>query len=225
MKEIFHVHTYRCGHAEEIPDKAYIEQAIQLKANRITFTDHAPFPNDPFTNRMHYEELEEYISTLHNLKMAYKEKIDVKIGLEVEYLPSFEDYYKELKANPKIDVLLLGQHHFEIMPSQYSFQQKCDAIPYTEAILKAQIQGIRSGFFDVLAHPERYIRTESEHIFDLERELIRTAIENNIPLEKNRTTYLKNEVSEHFWSMVPESAKTIVGYDAHKISDLPTNDN
>ena len=29
-KNIFHVHTFRCGHAENVPDKAYVEVALEL---------------------------------------------------------------------------------------------------------------------------------------------------------------------------------------------------
>ncbi|MBQ2577396.1 MAG: PHP domain-containing protein [Lachnospiraceae bacterium] len=42
--EIFHVHTFRCGHAAEVEDEAYVKKAIELGADKITFTDHAPFP-------------------------------------------------------------------------------------------------------------------------------------------------------------------------------------
>ena len=27
---MFHVHTYRCGHAENVPDEAYVKRAIEL---------------------------------------------------------------------------------------------------------------------------------------------------------------------------------------------------
>lgn len=46
--DIFHVHTYRCGHAEEVGDEEYVIKAIELGATGIWFTDHAPFPGDPF---------------------------------------------------------------------------------------------------------------------------------------------------------------------------------
>lgn len=54
---LFHVHTFRCGHAENVPDTAYIERAIELGASDIWFSDHAPFPGDPFRNRMKYDDL------------------------------------------------------------------------------------------------------------------------------------------------------------------------
>lgn len=55
--DIFHVHTYRCGHAENIQDECYIKKAISAGASGIWFTDHAPFPGDPFGGRMKYSEL------------------------------------------------------------------------------------------------------------------------------------------------------------------------
>ncbi len=66
---IFHVHSWRCGHAENANDEDYVKKAISLGASSIYFTDHAPFPGNPFRNRMNYNQLEEYISTLKVLKV------------------------------------------------------------------------------------------------------------------------------------------------------------
>ena len=50
---MFHVHTYRCKHAfNGISDEDVIEMAISLGKDSIYFTDHAPFPENPFGNRM-----------------------------------------------------------------------------------------------------------------------------------------------------------------------------
>ena len=102
-KYIFHIHTYRCGHASSESDEAYVKKAIELGAESITFTDHTPFPGDTFTGRMKYCQLDEYLLSLSDLKQKYAGAIDVHIGLEVEYMPSFRDYYKELKENDNID--------------------------------------------------------------------------------------------------------------------------
>lgn len=51
---IFHVHTRRCKHASDDNNEKYIQRALQLGANKIVYTDHVPFPGDPFTNRMDY---------------------------------------------------------------------------------------------------------------------------------------------------------------------------
>lgn len=86
-EEIFHVHTWRCGHAGEEREEEYIKVAIHLGAKQITFTDHAPFPGDLFRGRMKMEELPEYEDTLWELRAKYQGKIQVRIGLEAEYLP------------------------------------------------------------------------------------------------------------------------------------------
>ena len=52
MKELFHVHTYRCKHAGDEREIEYVKRAIELGAGRITFTDHAPFPGNPFGHRI-----------------------------------------------------------------------------------------------------------------------------------------------------------------------------
>ena len=78
---IFHVHSFRCGHAQMIEDEAYIKKAIELGANQIIFTDHAPFPGDEFDYRMPYSQLEEYLSTLTALKEKYKD--DIEVNLEI----------------------------------------------------------------------------------------------------------------------------------------------
>lgn len=85
-RELFHVHTRRCKHAEEIDDEVYVKRAIELGAARIVFTDHTPFPGNPFRNRMDYEELPEYVATLKGLKQKYQNQIEILCGLEVEYL-------------------------------------------------------------------------------------------------------------------------------------------
>ena len=123
-EEIFHVHTWRCGHAGEEREEEYIKAAIRLGAKQITFTDHAPFPGDLFRGRMKMEELPECEDTLWELRAKYQGKIQVRIGLEAEYLPGFQAYYEKLKEDEGIEYLLLGQHFYELAPGEYSFSKK-----------------------------------------------------------------------------------------------------
>ena len=46
QKEIFHVHTWRCGHAGEEREEAYVKSNPAW--SKVTFTDHALFPGDLF---------------------------------------------------------------------------------------------------------------------------------------------------------------------------------
>lgn len=118
-KEMFHVHTYRCGHAENISDEAFVKRAIELGSGRIVFTDHAPFPNDPFGKRMKYDELDEYIKSIRTLQEKYADEIEILCGLEVEFLSAYKNYYEYL--HEKTDLLIIGQHFYEY-DGKYSFE-------------------------------------------------------------------------------------------------------
>ena len=222
-KYIFHVHTFRCGHAGSEPDESYVRKAIEMGAETITFTDHAPFPGNPFTNRMKYEELDDYINSLTELKEKYKRDIEVHIGLEVEYMPSYLEYYKNLKNNKKIEILILGQHHYEIAPGKYSFNNESDTAEYV-GLFEAMYEGINTGLFDVIAHPDRAFRREclwTESMEAISERLINKAGSAGIILEKNYSSMqCGNLYREEFWRLVPQNASIIYGCDAHSTDEL-----
>lgn len=228
-KNIFHVHTFRCGHAENIPDKAYVEVALELGASDIWFTDHAPFPADPFGARMKYAELDEYLCALTELKTEYH-NINIHIGLETEYFSNFDKsgYYEYLRSRPEIELLLLGQHMAEISdsPLSYSFSESAEYLNKNEYKLlgKAIVEGAKTGYFDAIAHPDRIFRRCNSWDSDMEKvasEIIQSAVNADIPLEINLAS-AENPIyfRQEFWELVPETAKRIVGYDAHSVDEL-----
>lgn len=193
-KDLFHIHTYRCNHAGTEKEWEYVEKAIDLETDVITFTDHAPFPGNPFLNRMDIEELPEYIETLENLRLRYQKHIQIRIGLEIEYLPSFYSYYQKLKAMNKFDVLMIGQHFYEVEPRIYNFSDKELQKNERFGLANAICEGANTGLFDVIAHPDRVFRRceawnmENEK---LSNKIIQAAIKNNVLLEINRSSQKK----------------------------------
>lgn len=82
----------------------------------------------------------------------YAGVIEVKIGLEIEYLESYKEYYQELKNNNGIELLMLGQHHFEVAPKQYSLKEHFEPQDYTEWMLFTQTKGIEK-FIYIIRFP------------------------------------------------------------------------
>lgn len=222
-KYVFHVHTKRCGHASDEPDELYIKGAVEMGAESITFTDHAPFPNDPFNGRMKYSQLEEYIASLKQLKEKYNGIIDVHIGLEIEYIPSYWSYYEKLRANNDLEILMLGQHHYEISNGVYSFEKSTADNEYV-GICKAIYEGINTGLFDVVAHPDRAFRMEREWSNEMtvfSNKLIDSAIKHNVKLEKNYSSMKKEGLYwKQFWDMLHDESDVIYGCDAHSVDSL-----
>lgn len=222
MLDIFHVHTYRCGHAENVSDEVYIQKALELGADRITFTDHAPFPGDIFFNRMQYEQLPEYVDTLEQLKRKYEGQILVRIGLEIEYLPSFQSYYEELAGI--LDLLMIGQHFFEAAPGRYSFSLPDQQEIEYPGCVEAMLRGIETNLFQVVAHPDRVFRRIKRWNQDCEeksRELICLAQSKDVILEKNLSSMRhKNYYREEFWDLLHPENRTIFGLDVHSVEEL-----
>lgn len=211
----FHIHTFRCRHAEQVPDEEYVKSAIKHGKTEIWFTDHAPFPGNPFGNRMDYEELPDYIESLKGLRKKYP-NIDIKIGLEIEYIPSFGRYYEQLHENKDIDLLLLGQHITEISND-----------PVTNKCLKlgnAVREGIGTGLFGAVAHPDRIFRYCDEwtdNMSDLSESIIKETNRMKLPLEINMASLeTKDAYRKEFWDLVPESMNRIIGLDAHSVEQM-----
>lgn len=223
MAEVFHVHTRRCHHAEDVDDRAYVERAIELGADRITFTDHAPFEGDPFKNRMSFDELPEYIDEISTIKKEFSGVIDVRVGVEIEYLPSYREYYQKLADDPAISFILLGQHFAELEPWRWSFEQE-DRSGEWKDIFRAMIEGIESGWFDAVAHPDRAFfrqRAWTEEMRSESVRLISAATRCSVALEKNLCSMeYEHYYWTEFWKEVPADAKVIYGCDAHAIDEV-----
>lgn len=229
-KPLFHVHTYRCGHAEKIPDEGYVLRALELGATDLWFSDHAPFPGDPFRSRMPFAQLDEYVASLCALQEKYEGRLRIHIGLEAEYLPTFDacEYYHKLKVDHGIEFLLLGQHFSEVAVSQYSFSMDKDwreNFEY-EALGEAIVQGIRSGSFDFVAHPDRIFcrrKVWDSAAAQVAKNIIQTAAVCQIPLEQNEASKRRKWAYwEEFWDLAfaDSDTRTIHGLDAHAIKEL-----
>lgn len=224
-RELFHVHTRRCRHAGDEDDRAYVERALALGAGRITFTDHAPFPGDPFGNRMRCAELPEYLDSMARLREEYRGRIEVRAGLEIEYLPSFRDYCFELSGTPGLETLLLGQRFFEHEAGRYSFSDPAELLRETEpaGLCEAMCRSMETGIFPVVAHPDRMFRKAGAWSAELEalaRRLISVAEANDVVLEKNASSMRMGLYREEFWTLAANRVRTIDGADAHCTAEL-----
>jgi len=103
-----HNHTPLCNHAQgEIDD--YINAAIKSGDSYFGFSDHAPMDFDP-KYRMKFSEMQNYERDVLNAKEKYKDKIEILLGYEVDYLKNHMDK-RVLNAN--VDYLIGSVHFLE----------------------------------------------------------------------------------------------------------------
>ena len=148
FKKDGHIHTHFCPHGTKDSFREYIEKAISLGFEEISFTEHAPLP-DGFVDTtptqdsaMSAEQLELYFAEIQSHKEKYKDKIKINCGLEVDYIEGYESEIKEalnnigsklddailsvhfLKNGQKYDCLDYSPQHFEQMIHEYGSIEK-----------------------------------------------------------------------------------------------------
>lgn len=111
----YHNHTTRCGHAEGTMEQ-YVEQAISLGLAEIGFSDHVPLYFLPPERRdatlaMTQEQLPEYVESVLALRQRYESRIQVRLGLEADYFPGYEDELRHILAPYPWDYVY-GSVHF-----------------------------------------------------------------------------------------------------------------
>ena len=101
-----HNHTPLCNHAVGEID-AYILKAIETGTKHFGFSDHAPMDFDP-KYRMTFSDMLSYEKDVLAAKEKYKDKIEILLGYEVDYLKGHMD---ERVLNAEVDYLI-GSIHF-----------------------------------------------------------------------------------------------------------------
>ena len=218
-----HTHTKRCRHAEG-EEREYVLRSIEGGLKILGFSDHAPFmfPDGHQSGyRVPIEEAEEYISSIKSLKEEFKDKIEIKIGFEMEFYPLyFRDMLKYV-CSLGIDYLILGQHF--IINEEVSSNAQGLGEDMLGVYVDVVIEGMKSGAFTYVAHPDMFKYTQNAEIYKTEmRRLCEASKELGIPLELN---FLGIRCKRHypnplFWEVAGEvGCEVVFGYDAHLPQD------
>lgn len=221
----YHTHTHRCHHAYGC-EWEYVERAIAGGLKTLGFSDHTPWPkNDAWPKvRMKMEQLPEYIEVIEALQRIYGDRIQLLIGLEVEYLPDqFEELMERLKEDGKVQYLILGQHfHCEegYPASGKPFKEKERLVRWVDNMIEA----FHTGKFLYVAHPDVANFRGSRRFYKKQmKRLCRAAKECGLPLEINGQGYRAGSFypQNRFWKIAgKEGCEVVIGMDAHKPSAI-----
>lgn len=226
LKHNYHMHTELCGHAKgTILDN--ILEGISLGYETLGFSEHAPLPLEAFSKednkRLYaYENMtldimhKSYIEVLKKYREEYRDKINIKIGLESEYLKGYDLWYKNLKS--EVEYMVLGVHFFYMndkIVDTYSEINKESMLYYANTVEEA----LQTGLFKILAHPDLYLYDNIE--FDdtakiVADRIVDAAIKNNVLIEINcngKGRYPREEFYRYIKDK--KGAKFIIGVDSH----------
>ncbi len=233
MKANYHTHTKRCHHAIG-SDEDYVRSAIAGGFTVLGFSDHTPwrYESDYVAGmRMKPDMFADYKQSVLALKEAYQGKIEILLGLEVEYFPKYMDWLKEFVHREGLDYIIFGNHFCQSDESGVYYGRACADDRYLRRYVEDCIAGMDTGLYLYLCHPDLFMRARTE--FDAQCEeasyqICEHAKQVGIPLEYNLEGLLYNDlhhVEEYphhrFWEVAKQVGnQVIIGVDAHSNQSL-----
>lgn len=226
----FHAHTYRCLHAVGTSEDLILE-AIKNGYDTLGISEHMPHISKPYN--MQVEELQDYINELKALKIKYHDKIQVKIGLECEYIEGEENIYNDF-FEQGIEYLILGNH----FSKKYNYWFNDNIEKYYDYIKNAR-KAFSTGFFSYFAHPDvvyyNHHKPLDTELYNILKSIVNIGLDFDIPLEINgeglrhtsyiyqNNTYPSYPRKEYLQLLETTKAKCIIGSDCHNPKDLYDN--
>lgn len=147
-----HVHTPLCGHAVGEPT-LYAEQAGRSGLAGIVFTCHNPTPNGYGSDwRMAEHQFTLYTNMVAAARREHEGSVDVRLGLECDYLPEFESWLQCQIASAPLEYVL-GSIHAQYPEYLARFGSPEDP-QFFRTYFDHLALAAESRLFDCLAHPD-----------------------------------------------------------------------
>lgn len=240
----FHTHTVFCDGKSTFEE--FILTAIELKYKTIGFSSHAPTLLAPVW-QMKQENFQKYLSELNFLKEKYKDQIQIKIGLEIDYIRTISK--TENFTNANLDYSISSIHYIkgadnEFLTIDHSpevFEKGIKKLfnnNVKEAVIKyykTVREMISISDFNIIGHIDliKKFNKNSKYFNEKEnwykKEVIKTVEEiakTNKIVEINTRGFYKNLTEEfypsnYFINLIKETkSKIIVNSDAHHYTEL-----
>ena len=148
-----HMHTTLCKHARG-PLADYAAQAERIGLRGVTVTCHSPMPFgwNPKV-RMTVKQLPQYIDMVAAVRDEYAGRVDLRLGMESDYLPGMEGWLDDLHRRAEFSYIL-GSVHPQTDEYQAMYLEGSTRLEYEESYFDNLANAAESGLFDCLSHPD-----------------------------------------------------------------------
>ena len=153
MRVDLHNHTTLCNHATGTMEE-YIQKAISLNIDIFGFSDHAPMDFEP-EYRMSLAQTSSYENDILVLKEKYQDKIDIRLGYEVDYM-SDPKYIENYILEADVDYLIGSVHFLQKWgfdnPEFIATYEDKDIDMIWQEYFATVSAMVKSGYFNIVAH-------------------------------------------------------------------------
>lgn len=147
-----HCHTPLCKHAHGLPSE-YAAVAEQRNLKGVIVTCHCPLPDGlGIEHRMAPEQFDTYVAMVARATEEYAGRIDVRLGIESDFMPGLEGWVEKLHDRVPFHHVL-GSVHMQVTHYRARFFTG-DAFAYQQIYFEHLAQAAETRLFDTLAHPD-----------------------------------------------------------------------
>lgn len=226
MIEIYesHCHTPLCKHAIGLPIE-YALAAYRAGLSGLTVTCHNPMP-DRFSHavRMDPGQWDEYQRLVADATEHWKGRVDVRLGLEADYFPGYEEWLEKQIASAPLSYVL-GSVHPQIAEYRERFSSE-DPVEHQATYFRMLADAAETGLFDCISHPD-LIKNEfpeqwnPELVIDVIAETLDRIAKTGVAMELNTSGKLKkipevNPFPQMLRMMAQRGIPVVIGSDAHR---------
>jgi histidinol-phosphatase (PHP family) len=219
-----HMHTTLCKHAWGLPEE-YAEIGKRRGLSGIIFTCHSPMPRGFWPHvRMDEAQFDEYVALVERCRDHYLGVMDVRLGMETDYFPGFEDWVQELHNRADFHYVL-GSVHWQ-GPEYHARFGQGSADDFRRSYWENLAASAETGLFDCLAHPDLIKNYRaSEWSFEPWQETIASSLDRiaktGVAMELNTSGFHKSsqQMNPSFamlQMMRERGIPVVIGSDSHK---------
>lgn len=146
-----HMHTPLCKHAEGEPE-AYAQVALERGLAGIIMTCHNPLPGRVSHQvRMLPEQWSDYTAMVERARVAYAGRVDVRLGIEADYIPGFEPFLEDQLRDESLHHVLGSVHPFV---HDHWDAYSSDPVTFQRRYFELLAIAAETGLFDTISHPD-----------------------------------------------------------------------
>ncbi len=157
-----HMHTPLCKHASGDPED-YAKVAQQRGLKGIIVTCHNPTENNAWNpgSRMAVEQFETYVALVERARQTWADRLDIRLGLESDYVPGMESWLETLHARAELHHVLGSIH-----PHAREYKERFftgDILDFQRTYFDHLACAAETGLFDTLSHPDLVKNVDPEN--------------------------------------------------------------
>jgi histidinol-phosphatase (PHP family) len=176
---------------------------VAVGLQEIGFSDHNPMPRDGFDNwRMNLADLDAYVEKVEKARRDFPQ-LTIKLALETDYLPGYEDWVRDLAARHPWDYMIGSVHYVSEAwaiddPQRVSEWKHRQPLDVWTAYFERLAMAAESGLFEIIGHADlckKFCFYPTEDCTPLFRRFLQAARKSGVCVELN-TAGLRKDCRE-----------------------------